>query len=85
MKLFQKDMDDAQYWLSFWSIAGVILCLVVSMSCYIEYQEDLMIHDLINVGADQIALSCVYAPVHTNEASCLIQAQNTLKKTTPSN
>mgnify|MGYP000565895865 CR=1 FL=1 len=80
MKLFQKDMDDEQYWLSFWSIAGVILCLVVSMICYIEYQEDLMIHDLINGGADPIALACVYAPGNTNEASCLIQAQNQIKR-----
>ena len=75
-------MDDNQFYLTIWSLvflAALSLATIISVSMY---NEDILMHDLVQQGHDPMEIKCLFDLSDTNETACLFltQAKIDMKK-----
>lgn len=75
MNIF-KDMDDNQYWMTLWSMAGTVVMAILGLIAYSSAMNDQQMQAAINQGHDPLELACLFnSGSESIKAPCLIIAQ----------
>ena len=75
---FFRDVDESSFWLTCWSILGLVIVLAITVGGYYSVEEDKIVAQLIREGHDPLELECLYG--NSESDMCRTLASTRLQK-----